>query len=550
MSQLQSSTLYSPPPPSRSHQLTFWDTLQSLMELSYFETLYTLVGKKYLRYGHREGLTMEQVATLVLVSIPLGDAIIRHFNESLTECSMPRHLEPIYWEFLAALKMLPKGNSSSSRTVYRGHTSSVPLLLQSGEVLRSPAFLTFTSTPLNSFQRVSDTEGIYRWIRLLDEVGVLVDISRYGVASEVVGSAEQDLFVLEPGVRLVVDTVSSNTYPITNNEDGSRDAPTIGLHVEGVHNARKLQQSIYACGGTVNGMSTNIVERYDPSCKLWFSVAPMTARRSHCACGSIGTTVYVAGGRDELWRHLNTAECFTEAIGEWNVIPPMSTPRWACAGATIHQIQGFLVTGGIDDYMRVVATCEIYDTNVNAWRSAASMNAARSHHSAAAIDDNVYVVVGGTETHEHMVEWYDSLVGKWTTVVVQGNIPTPIRRSAALVVMTLPEGHRDLLYLGGVVDGLQGNQSVLNTIETWKLVQRGESDKTELCLAPSTVLSNFHYARQGCRCVCVNGVLYVIGGDDLRNTIGVVEEYDPSLGVWTFGLEMITPRSSLAAVIV
>ena len=175
--------------------------------------------------------------------------------------------------------------------------------------------------------------------------------------------------------------------------------------------------------------------------------------------------------------------------------PPLSKPRWGCAGATLgHRL--YVAGGCVGSQSNVLRSVECYDPVLNRWVMVKPMQWPRWGHALVACDGKLYAVGGSfTRPSRAAAEEYDPDTNAWTA------IPAPLsgcRWGAACG--TDGEGH--LVLMGG----LESRSNMLDSVEVYAASGGGRRGWTE---APP--LSS---PRCGHACALVGGFLYCVGGRD------------------------------------
>ena len=121
---------------------------------------------------------------------------------------------------------------------------------------------------------------------------------------------------------------------------------------------------------------------------LWSTLAPMpTARRYH-RCTTIGSKIFVIGGRDSNQKPLDSMEVYDYNTGLWSTLAPMSAHRYyhscTASGSKI------FVVGG-QDSNTVLDSVEVYDYCTDLWSTMPPMSTARYDHSCTATESNIFV---------------------------------------------------------------------------------------------------------------------------------------------------------------
>jgi kelch-like protein 2/3 len=267
-----------------------------------------------------------------------------------------------------------------------------------------------------------------------------------------------------------------------------------------------------------------------------------------CAAVCMHGILYVAGAEGETMDNLgfegaddnSRVISYDPSKQEWEALPNMSVSRSACAGACIRNV--FYVVGGYNDGDDgdgddgdgddALATAECYDACTRQWRALPSMSVKRHGHAAAACVDGLLYVVGGKDENENILataECFDPSTGQWR----------------ALPSMSVKRyGHaatciNGLLYVVGGTDNSELEEANLASAECYDTV----SGRWQ-------ALPDMDHERIWCAAACMDGRLYVVGGEggEHGEGNGTVERYDPSTGEWDEIGGMSVPRSGCAAV--
>jgi len=183
-------------------------------------------------------------------------------------------------------------------------------------------------------------------------------------------------------------------------------------------------------GGCGELQTLAVVDRFDPERVVWEVLPPLAGKgRSHCAAASVGGFLHVVGGADTGFRSLRTVECLDCALGRWELLQPMPTPRFSCAAAVV---AGMLyVAGGVSDGWSPVPTVERFDAAASAWEALEDMDAPRRDFVAVVSAGCVYVLGGISYGGRCIakVERFDPASAKWGV-----SRPLPSARSSCAAV--------------------------------------------------------------------------------------------------------------------
>ena len=208
-------------------------------------------------------------------------------------------------------------------------------------------------------------------------------------------------------------------------------------------------------------------ELYDPVSNRTSNASSMAnPRRGHTATRLPDGRVLVAGGD----RSLNLAGDFTSDTEVYD--PVADTWRSAASlpaarsrhSATLLANGKILVVGGTDG-VRALGSGELYDPALDQWTRSADMAQVRQRHTATLLPDGKVVVIGGTDVASLMdvsarvlvsAEIYDPVTDTWT------DAPTPAAARQWSTATLLPNGL--ILIAGGRI---QEGSSVVATAELY-----------------------------------------------------------------------------------
>jgi len=187
---------------------------------------------------------------------------------------------------------------------------------------------------------------------------------------------------------------------------------------------------------------TNSCEIYDPTTKLWTSIAAMgTSRAEHTATLLTNNKVLVVGGRTLVSGALTviaTCELYDPTAGTWTAATSVTGARYAHT-ATRLATGNVLVAGGIDGTPTYLATTYSYSVAGNSWAST-GVCVARARHTAELIDGTDVLLVGGEDASVTLASC-DRYSGAWAIV---GSFTTA-RQGHQTVLLS----NADVLLIGG-----------------------------------------------------------------------------------------------------
>ncbi|KAI3712458.1 hypothetical protein L1987_71015 [Smallanthus sonchifolius] len=187
--------------------------------------------------------------------------------------------------------------------------------------------------------------------------------------------------------------------------------------------------SIYIIGGLC--CHKNVIDqqqvhpsvlRYSIPEDNWSTCTPLKEPRFDFACAVSGGKIYVAGGKctTHSVRGVSSAEVYDPALGEWKLLPNMSTSRDKGVGVTWQD--KFYVVGGFatdtqGPFTMARSSAEVYDTLTNTWQFLPRMWELD-------VPPNQIVVVGGKlfssgdcyKKWKGFIEKYDRELNMWNVV--------------------------------------------------------------------------------------------------------------------------------------
>ena len=153
------------------------------------------------------------------------------------------------------------------------------------------------------------------------------------------------------------------------------------------------------------------MECYDANSQQWSELPEMPTARHSCCAVVLGEKLYVAGGQvvgtavggEDMTISLNTMECYDPKLQQWTARPAMNTERSHAAAAVVGG--KMYVMGGqhsfiVNSAAGTTANMECFDPETGQWSAMPPMLTARSHLTADAIGEKIYVLSGADE-HLH-----------------------------------------------------------------------------------------------------------------------------------------------------
>lgn len=167
------------------------------------------------------------------------------------------------------------------------------------------------------------------------------------------GSKETVVHPARPHRALATNEVYD---PVTNTWEARSSMPTARNHAA----AGSVGSKIYVIGGRLGSAfisrasNTDVVEVYDPATDQWGALgAPMPTPRSASSWGLFQGKIYVAGGEQrtsEFQRTFRAVEAYDPAANRWTILPSMDFARHGMAGDIVggkfHLVSGDAASGG------------------------------------------------------------------------------------------------------------------------------------------------------------------------------------------------------------
>lgn len=235
------------------------------------------------------------------------------------------------------------------------------------------------------------------------------------------------------------------------------------------------------------------------------------------------TTGYSEG---DFWFKITEGE--DVLLSSWTSMASQLVPTYASASFIIDNI--VYIIGGLLPDFTPTNTCQAYDIQTNTWSMKANYPMVIESSISFALNDVGYLI-GGLNSRTTPIEYYDSVytynptTNTWTK---KNNFPIKTANVGA----------------GTICNG----KAYVNTglgITSYKdiYVYNEENDSWAIETSFPTVCVS-------CAVGAIGNKLYFIGGDDAHD--GILKEtriYDITTKTWSFGKDMITPRSYVGALV-
>jgi kelch-like protein 1/4/5 len=148
--------------------------------------------------------------------------------------------------------------------------------------------------------------------------------------------------------------------------------------------------------------------------------------RAFTTAAGLDGHIYVLGGVvrvDDGPVPVAKVEKYNPESRRWSKSPNMSEEKWGMKAAAWRG--KVFVTGGVDEHIHFLDSCEAYDPSTMRWTKVGSMLTARSSHGLAVVNDRLVALGGYAGLGEHIaaVESYDEESDVWRPLQSMPNPP-------------------------------------------------------------------------------------------------------------------------------
>ena len=240
-------------------------------------------------------------------------------------------------------------------------------------------------------------------------------------------------------------------YAFPSDGEGERYDPvvngwcTLDLSTTRSTKVTVVRGEIYAI--KVNTSTTkSTIKRYDVERCSWQTVlSSHEGCRDNSCVVAAGNHLYVCGGTvgGECF---SKVERFDTVESKWEEIANLQVKRFGAFGVASER--KIFLTGGIQDELTWLTTCEMYNISTNEWQFIGSLKVPRAFGSMVCLKGTLYVL-GGYGRRELSVECYDPTEDKWikkTTIPVE-MISKNNEHSFTGCVLKLSKGVLDKLHV-------------------------------------------------------------------------------------------------------
>ncbi len=255
------------------------------------------------------------------------------------------------------------------------------------------------------------------------------------------------------------------------------------------------------------------------------TLAPMPSPGHDGSVAVIGGIVYIVAPYNG---QNNIVYAYDPAPNTWST--KASRPDVG-SGKVAGVINGILYEAGGTNCCVNVNAVYAYNPATNTWSTVASMPVGQSRAASGVIDGKLYVAGGHNSTAGAIATFqaYDPVTNAWTSLT---SMPTARSGVAGAVL----DGK---LWVIGGGTGPGGHTGVVATVDVYDPVTN-----------TWTTAPAMPTARNWARTAVVNGILYIIGGEDGSGALNTIEAYDPVQNIWVTlaGLQTARIAANVAVV--
>ena len=175
-----------------------------------------------------------------------------------------------------------------------------------------------------------------------------------------------------------------------------------------------FQGALYVIGGMdKDDRKVNTVQEYNPDTSLWREVVPLSIARNGVCAVADRNSLYAIGGFSDSGK-VDIVERFDPTEKVWSRTASTHNKRGDASGATVNQ--KIFIFGGLDGEVPVPLSCEVYDPAVNAWQVIESAVSLRNGFSSAvSFKGKIFVCgqFGGNYSEKYSLQMYDVNRNEW-----------------------------------------------------------------------------------------------------------------------------------------
>ncbi|XP_077294038.1 uncharacterized protein LOC143916708 [Arctopsyche grandis] len=133
---------------------------------------------------------------------------------------------------------------------------------------------------------------------------------------------------------------------------------------------------LFIFGGEINKKACDEAISFDLATKEIKQLTPMGQKKENVGVAKIDDYIYITGGIDNNYNHLDTVERYDPKTDSWSGMAPMLSKRSQHA-TNVYEGKMYVAGGNAGGYFNHLKSVEIYDPNLNKWTLGTPMNHAR-----------------------------------------------------------------------------------------------------------------------------------------------------------------------------
>ncbi|XP_067094010.1 kelch-like protein 38 [Osmerus mordax] len=228
--------------------------------------------------------------------------------------------------------------------------------------------------------------------------------------------------------------VCTTVYTLSLKTNYWREAEPL-LEPRFAHQSVSYLHFIFVLGGICPDRKVcDSVQRYNSMFNQWEAVAPMPEAVLNPAVAAHNQRIYMFGGEDAMQNPVRMIQVYHIARNLWSNIETR-TVKNVCAPATVLNDKIYIIGG----YTRRMMA---YDTKANRFIKCANLKERRMHHSAAALNNKLYVTGGRYINGQDVIEdsdsfeSYDPKTDTWTS---KGTLPYKLFDHGSLSMISISD---------------------------------------------------------------------------------------------------------------
>jgi RNA polymerase sigma factor (sigma-70 family) len=264
----------------------------------------------------------------------------------------------------------------------------------------------------------------------------------------------------------------------------------------------------------------------------WTRKADIPIGVGYHSISAIDGKIYVIGGAQEGF-HLNikplsTVYEYDPNANTWSKKADIPTNRMTQRSCVVDG--KIYVIGGWTDG-GFTSAVEAYDSATDKWEKKTNISTKRAEFAIGVVNGKIYVIGGHSGPDPQpalsIVEVYDPKTDTWTK---KADMPTARSFITGSVV-----NNKIYVFGGADTNGVAGPIKFLSTVEIYDPSTDTWTKGSDMP-GPNVMLAS----------CTVNGMIYIIGGQDYNNILSSVEIYDPANDTWLKGINIPIERCSVS----